>query len=154
MGKAWTNGRLDRLERECIASAVGAVNRFISGIYDEALRPLGVTAGQLAILVRAANCRRARSADLCRAMLLDASTLSRTLERMRERGWLEEVSGEDSRARPFRVTARGLVMLRKAIPAWERAQREAAAFLGEGCVTTIRRSASKIGSRGTRGMVR
>ena len=41
----------DRIGSECLAVRIRLLNRTITGIYDDALRPLGVTAGQLNALV-------------------------------------------------------------------------------------------------------
>ena len=40
---------------DCLAARVRLLSRTITGIYDEALRPLGVTVGQLNILVTVAK---------------------------------------------------------------------------------------------------
>ena len=36
---------------ECLAVRIRLLNRVVSGVYDQALRPLGITAGQMNILV-------------------------------------------------------------------------------------------------------
>ncbi len=44
----------DLIAANCLAVRVRLLSRTITGIYDEALRPLGVTVGQLNILVTVA----------------------------------------------------------------------------------------------------
>jgi hypothetical protein len=44
-----------RIARECIAVRVRLLNRVITSLYDDALRPLGITVSQLNLLV--AICR-------------------------------------------------------------------------------------------------
>jgi DNA-binding MarR family transcriptional regulator len=78
---------------------------------------------------------------------MDASTVSRNVERLRARGWIEEASGEDSRSRPFRLTAGGEQVLEDAIVAWERAQAKAVNLLGKEGVTLLRRTTENVKAR-------
>jgi DNA-binding MarR family transcriptional regulator len=78
---------------------------------------------------------------------MDASTVSRNVDRMRARGWLEETSVEDSRSRPFRLTPSGRRMLRDAAVAWERAQAKAVGLLGKEGVALLRRTTSNVRAR-------
>jgi DNA-binding MarR family transcriptional regulator len=116
---------------ECLAVRLRRLNRVVTGIYDKALRPLGLKVSQMNILVVVDRLGLARPAEVSRLLELDASTLSRNVERMRAKGWLEIVEDDDARAHPFQLTAKGARLLRRAFPAWERAQREAAGVLGE-----------------------
>jgi DNA-binding MarR family transcriptional regulator len=78
---------------------------------------------------------------------MDASTVSRNVDRMRARGWLEEAPGEDSRSRPFRLTASGRKVLRDAALAWERAQAKAVGLLGKEGVALLRRTTGNLKAR-------
>src|SRR5262249_12653321 len=75
---------------------------------------------------------------------LDISTLSRNVERMRARGWLEVVPGEDARTQPFRLTVQGRRLLERAVPAWQEAQRRATELLGEEGIALLDRAARKL----------
>ena len=121
----------DDIARGCIAVRVRMLNRVVTNLYDDALRPLGLKVSQLNILVVAAKCGTANPADVCDVLLLDASTLSRNVERMVANGWLEVVPGEDRRTQPFRVTDDGRRLVVKAVKSWERAQARATALLGD-----------------------
>ncbi len=137
--------RTEVVQRDCIASQVRLLNRVITNLYDDALRPLGLRVSQMGILVATSNLGLARPADLCRALHMDASTLSRNVERMRRKGWLEIAPGEDFRSRPFRLTPRAKRLLDRALPDWKRAQDEAAALLGERGSGLLRRITRAIG---------
>lgn len=121
----------DRIARSCIAVRLRMLNRVVTNLYDDALRPLGLKVSQLNILVVAAKLGTARPAEVCDTLLLDASTLSRNVERMQAHGWLEVVPDEDRRAQPFRLTAAGRALLTKAVPLWEKAQEQSAELIGE-----------------------
>ena len=121
---------VDCMARECIARRVRSLSRVVTSLYDEALRPLGLKVTQANILTAAAKLRVAKPAQVCRILHMDESTLSRNVQRMRANGWLEAAEGEDGRQQPFRLTPSGRELLARAVPAWERAQREARKLLG------------------------
>src|SRR3982751_6908460 len=119
MDKAATN--VDTIARTCIAVRLRLLNRVVTNLYDEALRPLGLKVSQLNILIVTAKVGLARPAEVCRLLQLDTTTLSRNVERMRAQGWLEVVPDEDARTQPFRLTPQGKRLIEKAVPAWEEA---------------------------------
>jgi DNA-binding MarR family transcriptional regulator len=136
-------GSIDIIARECIAVRLRLLNRVVTNIYDHALRPLGLKASQLNILVVAGKLGVARPAKVCAFLQLDASTLSRNVERMRSRGWVEIVPEEDARAQSFRLTLQGKRLIDQAVPAWEKAQQEARALLDREGFALIERAATK-----------
>jgi DNA-binding MarR family transcriptional regulator len=140
-----TDSKIDAIARECIAVRVRLLNRVITKIYDDALRPLRLKASQVNILVAAWKLGLATPIKVCEILHLDASTLSRNVERMRARGWLEAVPTDDAREQPFRLTARGKALLRKAVPAWEVAQAQAKQLLGNEGVALLAKAAAKLG---------
>ena len=144
MDKATTSS-IDTISRTCIAVRLRLLNRVVTNIYDDALRPLGLKVSQLNILIVTARLGLARPAQVCDLLHLDTSTLSRNVERMRAKGWLEVVPGEDARTQPFRLTALGRRLLEKAVPAWEQAQSQATEFLGEDGIALLSKAASKLG---------
>ncbi len=126
-----TKPTIDTIAGECIAVRMRMLNRDVTNLYDDALRPLGLKVSQMNILVAAATMGTARPTEVCERLHLDVSTLSRNVERMTARGWLEVVPDEDGRAQPFRLTAEGNKLLERAIPAWNKAQLRAKTLLGE-----------------------
>lgn len=136
---------VDRIARSCIAVRVRLLNRVVTNLYDDALRPLGLKVSQVNILVVTAKLGVARPAQVCDLLNLDTSTLSRNVERMQAKGWLEVVPDEDGRSQPFQLTSKGRKLLEKAVPAWEEAQKEATALLGQPGVEMLDMLAKKLG---------
>jgi len=134
-----------KIARECIAMRVRVLNRVVTKIYDDCLRPYGLRAAQQNILVAVSLMKLATPSELERRLSLDKSTVSRNVERMRARGWLEVVPGADARTQSFRLTAQGRRMLEGAVPAWERAQEQAAALLGADGVALLTKTAGQMG---------
>ncbi len=136
--------QIDTIARNCFAVRLRLLNRVVTKIYDGALRPLGLKASQLNILIVTAKLGLARSAQVCEILQLDTSTLSRNVERMRARGWLEVVPEEDARAQPFRLTPQGRGLIEKAVPAWEEAQGQAKELLAEEGIALLDRAAKRL----------
>jgi DNA-binding MarR family transcriptional regulator len=105
------------------------ISRVITGVYDEALRPFGMTTAQMNILVAVAAQNPIQPSHLADRLCLDKSTLSRNLERMRAAGWVEIEPGADDRSRLVRCTRTGGELLEDVAPAWRRAQRHAEKLL-------------------------
>ena len=137
--------RLDRVASECIAARVRLINRIISAVYDEALRPHGLRISQANILVCVGRLGEVRAAEICRLLQLERSTLSRDVEIMKRKGWLRSEPPGGGRNHVLRVTPRGLKLLARSYPDWESAQAEAARLIGEPGVAGLRRIAEKLG---------
>ena len=134
--------------RDCVATRLRMANRVVTKVYDDALRPLGITVTQMSMLVVAEDRGIIRQSEVGAELRLDDSTLSRNLERMRDNGWLEEVAEDDARVHSYRLTEAGRALLEKAIPAWRSAQGEAQRLLGDAGVRALRRFANEQGFGG------
>lgn len=135
---------IDKVASECVAVRLRMLNRVVTNIYDDALRPLDLKVSQMNILVAAAKMGTARPNEVCGYLHLDVSTLSRNVERMKARGWLEVVPDEDGRAQPFRLTPQGRKVLEKAIPAWSEAQQQVKRILGDGFVEQLSQAMKRV----------
>jgi DNA-binding MarR family transcriptional regulator len=139
-----TKSCIDTIAKTCIGVRLRLLNRVITGFYDEALRPLGVRISQLNILIVTAKLGLARPAQVCEILQLDSSTLSRNVKPLQSHGWLEVVHGEDGREQPFRLTAKGIRLIEKAVPAWEEAQRQASELLGDEGIAMLNKATKKL----------
>lgn len=144
MGADSKQAMIDKIAAECIAVRLRMLNRIITNIYDDALRPLDLKVSQMNILVAAAKMGTARPAEVCEHLHLDVSTLNRNVERMKARGWLEVVPDEDGRSQPFRLTPQGRRLLDKAVPAWSAAQEKVKNLLGDGIVDQLNQATKRV----------
>ncbi len=124
--------------RECIGFRVRMLNRMITAIYDEALAGVGLKASQFNLLVAVVNREETRPADLAKLLEMDESTLSRNVERMCAKGWLRLEPDVDRRSHLIRVTEKGLGLIRKGFPAWQKAQAEVSRRLGSDNVAALK----------------
>jgi DNA-binding MarR family transcriptional regulator len=91
---------------------------------------LGLTANQLNLLIAISKMEKATAKRLSAVMLMDPSTVSRSLERIRKEGWLKRTTGPDARCQELSVTEKGLNILGQAFPSWQKAQVRARKVLG------------------------
>ena len=118
------------ISSRCIASRVRQLNRVMTALYDDALRGVGLTGNQLNVLVFVSQHGFPTAGALARHMQMDASTVSRTIERMRKDGLLLIQEGKDARTRELRLSEKGESMIVKALPSWRKAQKQAQKLLG------------------------
>jgi len=116
----------------------------ISNLYDTAIRHLGITVGQMNLLVQInelANANGvARPSELGPRLQMETSTLSRTLDRLRAKGFIDILrDDEDGRAQQLHLTDKAYDLLQKGIAPWEKAQQKATQLLGSGGVALIHR---------------
>ena len=131
---------------ECLAVRIRLLNRTITGIYDDALRPLGLTTGQLNILAVVARQSDISPGEIAQLLNMEKSTVSRTVERMRSHGWLN-VAAASGRKQMLTLTGSGKRLLADSLPAWKKAQAEAGALLGQRGATSILSTGNTVWSR-------
>ena len=119
------------MARECIAVRVRLINRVITALYDEALRPFVLRISQANILSAICHMGEVRPAEVSRILRIEKSTLSRDVELMKQRGWLESDPPSGGRNQTIRLTPEGKKLLGKIQPSWEKAQAEAKLLIGD-----------------------
>ena len=138
-----TQPDLNKISRQCIAAKVRLLNRVITRIYDEALRPLRIKVGQMNVLLIVAREEPVSPVDLEPVLQMDKSTLSRTVDRLGKQGWLEVSSGK-GRSQNLTVSAKGRRILKEALPLWRQAQRRSRKALSEDGVEALAQTADHL----------
>jgi DNA-binding MarR family transcriptional regulator len=138
---------IDNIAANCIGLRVRMLNRLVTNLYDEGLRPFGLKVSQVNILVATWKLGTARPAEMCKALQMDVSTLSRNVDRMKARGWLETMPDPDGRAQPFKLTAQGRDVLEKILPVWREIQDKAITLLGAETLDWLNRSVRQLSSQ-------
>lgn len=124
---------------------VRLINRVLSAVYDESLRPFGLRISQANILAAVAHLGEVRPVDLGRALKIEKSTLSRDLELMKTRGWLQSDPPGGGRNQTICLTREGTKLITKILPAWQKAQAEAARLIGADGEVALFRLAARLG---------
>lgn len=139
--KPSTNPAVNEIANECLAMRLRLMNRKVTRIYDDALRPTGLRTGQLNILTVVAKLGFVSFGRVGKTLAMEKSTVSRNVERLRSLGWIKVLAGEDGRTRMLAVTKKGEQVLEQALPLWRQAQEEAREMLGETGATVVRQAA-------------
>lgn len=131
--------RNKKVGRECLAFRARMLSRVITAIYDDAFSELGLKVSQFSVLTAVANREETRPAELAKVLEMDESTVSRNVERMCAKGWLRLVAGEDDRrSHQITITEKGMALIRKGYPAWQRAQNKVISQLGSDGVSALK----------------
>lgn len=108
--------------RDCVCTELRRAARLVTQRYDAALRPHGLRATQLPILVAAAVAGPLSLAALSSRLGMERTTLLRNLRPLARRGLVRVRSSADSRRGEVCLTDGGRKLLERAYPAWEAAQ--------------------------------
>jgi DNA-binding MarR family transcriptional regulator len=130
-------GLVGEVAKGCLLTRTRRISRVITGIYDDALRPYGVSSPQFSLLVQIARLSGASRAEIGRANHQERSTLTRNLAILLKEGWIDEIVPEGGRSRPIVITESGRTLLASAGSAWRSAQFKASQLLGDGGVAAI-----------------
>lgn len=135
--------RREAVLASCACTNLRKATRVVTQRFDRALKPSGVSANQLALLLACAAPDETTIAAVADALAADRTTLTRTLRPLARRGLIDIGRGPDRRERRIRITARGRDTLAEALPLWAAAEREFATALGwetiEGLLGTLAR---------------
>ncbi len=129
---------IDEIASKCLIRRVRTLNRALTNVYDEELRPFGLKVSQLNLLIVIGKRGPVRRIDIGETIGLDPSTLTRNLKVMQRNGWVEEVlEGTDGRTNPVRLTAKGRKLIERIAPAWRKAQAKTSKLLGKDASTIL-----------------
>ncbi len=132
---------------KCYCGSLRQVTRVITQLYDRYLKPSGMITAQFSLLRFIVANRGARTSDLAKALLIDTSTLTRTLANLQLLGWIAQEVSEDRRERRWVITREGGKRLNRAIPLWEQAQAELDEKVGAGDMRRLARTVSEISAK-------
>jgi DNA-binding MarR family transcriptional regulator len=115
----------------CLCSNFRRASRALTQLYGQALRPLGLNATQFTILQALSVTGEITQGALGSLLVMDSTTLTRTLAIMARERWIAERRGHDRRERWIRLTKTGESHLARASRAWEQVQSRLHKQVGE-----------------------
>lgn len=125
--------KANEIATRCACMKARKTARSFTRLYDEHLRPVGIQASQLTVLVAVARFgeRGAPFGALADAIGMDRSTLTRNLPPLEREGLLRVARDpDDARRRVVILTRAGEHTIERAHPFWQRAQEALAESLG------------------------
>ncbi len=114
----------------CLATRVRQLSRIITRVYDDAMRPLGITASQYTLLAQLAARDSITAVEIGHELDIEKSTLSRNLKRLLALGHIIMDPPAGRRGRGLHLTPKGQAILKDAFPIWQDAQMRAVSAMG------------------------
>ena len=103
----------------CLCLHLQRAARAVARLFDEALRPCGLTNGQYSLLVSLNRPDPPRIGDVARLLAMDRTTLTANVKPLERRGLLRTLPDEtDRRSRRLALTEAGEDLLVQAVPIW------------------------------------
>jgi DNA-binding MarR family transcriptional regulator len=121
----------------CMCGSFRRTSRALTQLYEDALRPAGLRVTQLTILQTLFLAGEVSQGHLGDMLVMDSTSLTRTLVIMTRRGWVAECRGTDQRERYLRLSRSGEKQLRRAQPVWEKVQSRLRHQLGPQAWTSL-----------------
>jgi DNA-binding MarR family transcriptional regulator len=115
----------------CLCANFRRTSRALTQLYENALRPVGLRGTQFTILQALTLAGEVTQSQLGKMLVIDSTTLTRTLRIMAREGWIAERRGKDRRERWLRLAKSGESHFKRALPAWEKVQARLRRQLGE-----------------------
>ena len=106
----------------CMCHRTRMAARAVTCLYDDTLRPVGLRATQLAVLVAVGSDDVVSITALAKFMGMDRSTLTRNLAPLEREGLIRVGNEGWRRSRTVEITKKGRGRLHEALPLWEQAQ--------------------------------
>ncbi len=114
----------------CVCSTLRMVSRAVTQLYDDILRPSGLRVTQFSILATIARRGEANLRHLERALAIDQTTLTRSVNLLERDRMIERVPNPDGRVKAMRLTGKGKRLLNVARPLWAQVQHRVLRELG------------------------
>ena len=85
--------------KECLAVRARLLSRVVTALYARVLRPLGIMGNQCTMLVCLARAGEIDQGGIGRILKMEKSTVSRGIDRMKAKGWVEAADADGHRLR-------------------------------------------------------
>lgn len=121
----------------CISTRVRQLSRIVTRVYDDALRPLGITASQFTLLTQLAQQDGITAVEIGHALDIEKSTLSRNLKRLLAIGLITMDPPAGRRGRGLHLTPKGESVIKQAYPVWMDAQSKTVKTMGADSRSTL-----------------
>ncbi len=105
----------------CACNALRKASRAVTRLYDELMDDTGLSLAQYAVLSNIARQEPLPLMQLAQRLVMDRTTLYRTLKPLERQGWVAVEEGE-GRAKTARLTEMGQRVVANATGAWRDAQ--------------------------------
>jgi DNA-binding MarR family transcriptional regulator len=120
----------ERAQRRCVCATLRKATRSVTQFFDNTLRPSGLRSTQFHILAEVRGAGEATVTQLTKLLVIDQTTLTRSLALLERDGLLTTVPKPDGRLKSVRLTTKGDRALAAAFPLWSAAQAKMVSTIG------------------------
>lgn len=115
----------------CIGSKVRRLNRLLTRIYTQRFQSVGLTPPQVSLIFIIGKNPQIAAKTLSEWLILDASSLSRELSGLIQKGFIRETADDnDKRSRKLSLTETGYQTAEQLAPLWQQQHTLVAELLG------------------------
>jgi|TARA_B100000287_G_scaffold431943_1_gene490219 DNA-binding MarR family transcriptional regulator len=108
----------------CKCLKMRMASRIATQFYDKKLKPIKIKITQFTILSIIASSNNKTVSSLSSELLMDRTTLTRSLDILIKQKLIKNIKSTDARERIVQLTTQGHVVLEQAIPLWKEAEEE------------------------------
>ena len=108
----------------CKCLKMRMASRIATQFYDKKLKPIKIKITQFTILSVIASNNNKTVSSLSSELLMDRTTLTRSLDILIKQKLIKNIKSTDARERIVQLTTQGYVILEQAIPLWKEAEEE------------------------------
>jgi DNA-binding MarR family transcriptional regulator len=117
---------------DCNCLAIRQAGRQITQFYDQYLAPVGLRTTQFSVLARLRQTGPMTIAALANELLMDRTTMGRSIVPLEREGLIRVVTGRtDRRSKELQLTEAGIKRVKAAYKGWKQAQARFASVFGE-----------------------
>jgi DNA-binding MarR family transcriptional regulator len=118
--------------------------RAVTRLYDQAFEPFGIRSTQFSILIGIAKTQPTSISALAGLLIIDRTTLTRSLRLLKKQGLLSVSDRSTKRQRFLSLTPKGERTLAASLPAWRKTQDRFVQTLGEDYWTNFRNELKRL----------
>lgn len=123
----------------CLCLHVQRAARALARLFDDALRPAGLTNGQFSLMMSLNRPEPPPMGPVAALLAMDQTTLTAALKPLQRKGWVVVMENpKDRRRRLLSLTAEGTAALAKALPIWKMTHAALDGTLPDGNATRLR----------------
>jgi DNA-binding MarR family transcriptional regulator len=124
----------------CLCLHVQRAARALARLFDDALRPVGLTNGQFSLMMSLNRPEPPPMGPVASLLAMDQTTLTAALKPLQRKGWVDVIPNpRDKRGRLLLLTGEGRRVLAAALPIWESTHATLEEKLPEGNAGRLRR---------------
>jgi DNA-binding MarR family transcriptional regulator len=115
----------------CVSYNLRKASRIVSKLYTREMRPAPVRGPQFSLMMMISGRQNPTISELARDIGADRTTMTRNLEQLQKRGFIEITQGKNLRTKAVRIAPKGQAALERSTAYWQKAQNKVLKTLGQ-----------------------